>query len=149
VGIKPLSGTLKKYWAFYLILSLYSVFFCNLVALVAAGLNIYSMNYKTQLFWTDIEIFIISTFTSILILIESFRWRKKKPLSVAFNPLNDQSVEESNPEAEKDLRFKALENIINRVWGENAMSKTLSDLQTPLKREKLSEYGEKGKLFTD
>ena len=73
------------------------------------------------MFWTDIEVFIISTVTALLILMESFK-RKKKP---KFNALADNSIDESNIDEsqEKELRFKALENIINKIKGESAMEK--------------------------
>jgi len=66
-------------------------------------------------------VFIISTITAILILVESFR-RKRKP---KFNALADNSIDMSNLDEtqEKELRFKALENIINKIKGETTMEK--------------------------
>lgn len=47
-GLKPLGGWMKHYWPFYLILQIASVF-CSVLALIAAGLNFYTMfpNYRT------------------------------------------------------------------------------------------------------
>ena len=48
------------------------------------------------------------------------------------------------------MRFKALENIINKIKGESAMEKwaPLFDLNTRLKRDKFSELGEKVKIYS-
>lgn len=51
---------------------------------------------------------------------------------------------------EKELRFKALENIINKIKGETTMEKwaPLFEVNTPLKRDKYSELGEKAKIYS-
>lgn len=92
--------------------------------------------------------FVISTATSILILLESIKpWKKKKPV---FDPLADKSLDDSNLDIneEKTLWFKALEDIINRVWGETAIEKhSILFNDTKKLRSKYSDTGEKPKFY--
>ena len=159
-GATSLGGILTNSLSSVRILSMISIWFSSLPIIMSCGYNILSASFGTQVFYSDVENIIISSYSVVLIAIEISKLSKYKlPPKESFDDRLSQSSNEifSNIAKHSDMDDRILrKNALERIFkgldmkhkGEDMFGdKAIEDENNPRMRYSIQE--QKNKFFPD